>query len=189
MEALLTTVGVRVVRTPAAAPNCNAHAERFVRSIKAECLDRVVPLGERHLRLLVREFVAHYREERNHQGIGNELIEEPPVQRTKGPVYRRQRVGGVLNYYYRSGRVGDRHDCLWDTTGMATPRGADRARLRVAANRATASRRAAADVVHRARGDTEILTANFFVTHSHYLDTMLTLREISMRIYKVVIVN
>jgi transposase InsO family protein len=102
MEALLTTVGVRVVRTPAAAPNCNAHAERFVRSIKTECLDRVVPLGERHLRLLVREFVAHYREERNHQGIGNELIEEPPVQRTKGPVYRRQRVGGVLNYYYRS---------------------------------------------------------------------------------------
>ena len=102
MEALLMTVGVRVVRTPAAAPNGNAHAERFVRSIKTECLDRVVPLGERHLRLLVREFVAHDREERNHQGIGNELIEDPPVQRTKGPVYRRQRVGGVLNYYYRS---------------------------------------------------------------------------------------
>ena len=58
-------------------------------------------LGERHLRHLVREFVAHYREERNHQGIGNELIEPPPVQRTSGPVYRRQRVG-VLNYYFRS---------------------------------------------------------------------------------------
>jgi transposase InsO family protein len=102
MEALLMNVGVRVVRTPAAAPNCNAHAERFVRSIKTECLDRVVPLGEQHLRHLVREFVAHYHGERNHQGIKNELIEQPPVQRMSGPVRRRQRVGGVLSYYYRS---------------------------------------------------------------------------------------
>ena len=54
MESLLRTVGVRVVRTPASAPNCNAHAERFVRSIKKECLERVVPMGEWHLRHLVR---------------------------------------------------------------------------------------------------------------------------------------
>ena len=102
MEALLRTVGVRVIRTPAAAPNCNAHAERFVRSIKAECLDRVVPVGEWHLRRLVREFVDHYHGERNHQGIGNELVERSPVRRTSGPVRRRQRVGGILSYYYRS---------------------------------------------------------------------------------------
>ena len=102
MEELLRTVGVRVVRTPASAPNCNAHAERFIRSIKTECLDRVVPLGERHLRHLVREFVNHYHTERNHQGIGNELIERPLVQRTGGPARRRWRAGGVLNYYYRS---------------------------------------------------------------------------------------
>jgi hypothetical protein len=56
---------VRVIRTPPPAPNCNAHAERFVRSIKTECLDRVVPLGERHFRHLLREFVAHYHAERN----------------------------------------------------------------------------------------------------------------------------
>jgi len=72
MEELLRAVGVRVVRTPASAPNCNAHAERFIRSIKTECLDRVVQLGERHLRQLVRDFVEHYHAERNHQGIGNE---------------------------------------------------------------------------------------------------------------------
>jgi len=47
MEELLRAVGVRVVRTPPSAPNCNAYAERFIRSIKTECLDRVVPLGER----------------------------------------------------------------------------------------------------------------------------------------------
>ena len=102
MEELLRAVGVRVVRIPASAPNCNAYAERFIRSIKTECLDRVVPLGERHLCHLVREFVDHYHRERNHQGIGNELIERPLVQRTGGPVRRRWRVGGVLNYYYRS---------------------------------------------------------------------------------------
>ena len=102
MERLLETIGIRVVRTPASAPNCNAYAERFIRSIKTECLDRVVPLGERHLRHLVREYVDHYRMERNHQGIGNELIERPPARRTGGPVRRRQRVGSILNYYYRS---------------------------------------------------------------------------------------
>ncbi len=102
MEDLLATAGVRVCRTPAAAPNCNAHAERFVRSIKEECLNRIVPLGERHLRRLLREFVEHYHGERNHQGLGNELIDRPPIQRTTGPVRRRQRVGGILSYYYRS---------------------------------------------------------------------------------------
>ena len=102
MEAPLRTVGVRVVRTPAAAPNCNALAERFVRSIKTECLDPVIPVGEWHLRCLVREFVEHYHHERNHQGIGNELIERSPARRRSGPVRRRQRVGGILSYYYRS---------------------------------------------------------------------------------------
>ena len=52
----LATAGVRVVRTPPAAPNCNAYAKRFVRSVKEECLDRIVPLGERHLRRTLHEF-------------------------------------------------------------------------------------------------------------------------------------
>ena len=74
--------------TPA---NCHAHAEHFIRSIKTECLDRVVPLGERHLRHLVREPVDDYRTERNHQGIGNGLIERPPDRRTGGDAVRRLR--------------------------------------------------------------------------------------------------
>jgi transposase InsO family protein len=102
MEELLTAAGVRVVRTPAAAPNCNAHAERFVRSIKEECLERIVPVGEWHLQRAIRDFVEHYHAERNHQGIGNALIERPPMQRTTGPVRCRQRVGGILRYYYRA---------------------------------------------------------------------------------------
>lgn len=78
----------------------NAYAERFVRSIKEECLSRVVPLGERHLRWLVTEYVEHYRLERNHQGLGNELI-DPPEQAGRGPVACRERLGGLLRYYHR----------------------------------------------------------------------------------------
>ena len=52
----------------------NAYAERFVRSIKSECLSRMIPLGENHLRVSIRAFVAHYHLERNHQGLDNELI-------------------------------------------------------------------------------------------------------------------
>jgi transposase InsO family protein len=102
MDEFLTTVGIRVVRTPAGAPNCKAHAERFVKSIKEECLNRVVPLGERHLRHLIGQFAAHYHRERNHQGLGNELIDQPPEQPATGRIRRRQRAGGVLSYYYRS---------------------------------------------------------------------------------------
>jgi hypothetical protein len=54
------------------------------------------------LQLLIAAFAAHYHRERNHQGLANELIEQPPAQRVTGAVRRRQRVGGILNFYYRS---------------------------------------------------------------------------------------
>jgi putative transposase len=99
---LLKTSGVRVIRTPFRAPNCNAHAERFVRSVKEECLDRLIPVGERHLRRALAEFLVHYHRERNHQGLGNELIDGGGGQHHDGRVRRRQRIGGLLNYYYRA---------------------------------------------------------------------------------------
>jgi transposase InsO family protein len=98
----LETSGVRVIRAPFRAPNCNAHAERFVRSVKEECLDRMIPLGERHLRRALTDFVVHYHRERNLQGLGNELIDGVGVQPQNGRVRRRQRVGGLLSYYYRA---------------------------------------------------------------------------------------
>jgi transposase InsO family protein len=82
--------------------HANAYAERFVRSIKDECLDRVILLGERHLRRTITEFVAHYHAERNHQGIGNELIQPLVRADGHGALCRRQRIGGMLNYYYRA---------------------------------------------------------------------------------------
>jgi len=102
VEHFLGTAGVRVIRTPYRAPNCNAYAERFVRSVKEECLNRVITFGERHLRRTLADFMIHYHGERNHQGIGNELIDRPQRQRGGAPVRRRQRIGGLLSYYYRA---------------------------------------------------------------------------------------
>ena len=68
---ILTSGGVQPIRLPPKSPNLNAYAERFVRSIKKECLNRVIPLGESHLRLLAQEYVEHYHRERNHQGLDN----------------------------------------------------------------------------------------------------------------------
>jgi Integrase core domain/HTH-like domain len=94
VRARLQEGGLRVIQTPYRAPNANAHAERFVRSIKEECLDRLIPFGEEHFRRAVAEFVTHYHRERNHQGLGNELIELPPGQERVGRIRRRSRLGG-----------------------------------------------------------------------------------------------
>ena len=75
----LADVGIRAVQTPFQAPNCNAYAERFVRSIKEECLNRVIPFGERQLRQTIAGYASHYHRERNHQGIENRLIEGAAV--------------------------------------------------------------------------------------------------------------
>jgi putative transposase len=116
VEKLLNTAGVRVVRTPPRAPNCNAYAERFVRSVKEECLNRVVPLGEWHLRRTLREFATHYHHERNHQGLADELIDRLTTQRMIGAVRRRQQMGGVLSYYYRSAAWAGCTVPMWDRT-------------------------------------------------------------------------
>ena len=93
--------GVRAVRLPARSPNLNAFAERFVLSIKTECLDRLVPLGEAHLRRAILEYTEHYHEERNHQGLDNELIVPANAAGGVGKVDRRERLGGLLSFYYR----------------------------------------------------------------------------------------
>jgi transposase InsO family protein len=91
-----------VVQTPFQAPNANAYAKRFVRSIKHECLYRVIPLGERHLRRTIAEYVEHYHSERNHQGLGNELLDRAPLIDGADRIRRRQRLGGMLNCYDRA---------------------------------------------------------------------------------------
>jgi transposase InsO family protein len=99
---LLKSSGVKTVKLPARSPNVNAYAERFVRSIKSECLGQIIPLGERHLRNAVKEYTDHYHFERNHQGLDNELIEKPRDEPyVDGDVDCRERLAGILNYYHR----------------------------------------------------------------------------------------
>lgn len=98
----LESAGVRSVKLPPRSPNLNAHAERFVRSIKESCLDRMIFFGEASLRTAVQNFVEHYHAERNHQGLRNKIIcPEPGHLGASGGIRRRQRLGGMLNYYYR----------------------------------------------------------------------------------------
>ena len=99
---ILGSSGVKTVRLPARSPNLNAYAERFVRTIKSECLAQMIPLSEAHLRSTVKEFTEHYHHERNHQGLGNRLIQRARDDgERKGAIRCRRRLGGVLNYYYR----------------------------------------------------------------------------------------
>lgn len=94
--------GVESVKLPPRSPNLNAHAERFVRSIKESCLERLILFGEKSLRTAAQNFVAHYDSERNHQALGNRLNQpEPDHLAAKGTVERREHLGGMLNYYYR----------------------------------------------------------------------------------------
>ena len=100
---MLKQAGVKIVRLPARSPDLNSFAERWVRSVRSECLSRVIPLGERHLRHLLTEYQIHYHQERNHQGLNNRIIAAEPAgsNLTEGVVCRRERIGGLLNYYYR----------------------------------------------------------------------------------------
>jgi hypothetical protein len=102
VRARLSEAGIRVGQTPYRAPNANAYAERFVRSIKHECLNRVIPFGERHLRQAIASYVEHYHRGRNHQGLGNALIDDSARQPTGKRIRRRPRLGGLLNYYERA---------------------------------------------------------------------------------------
>ncbi|HAK94563.1 MAG TPA: hypothetical protein DCM87_06075 [Planctomycetes bacterium] len=81
----------------------NAHIERFHRSLKDETLNRMIFFGERSLRAAVHAFLRHYHTERNHQGLGNTVITPgEEVGRRDGAVITRERLGGLLRYYYRA---------------------------------------------------------------------------------------
>ncbi len=95
-------LGRNTIKLPARSPNVNSYAERFALSARRECLKKLVPLGERHLRKIVFEFVDHYHRERNHQSLDNRLIEATLASAPNtGAIKCRERLGGVLNFYFR----------------------------------------------------------------------------------------
>ena len=101
-QGILKSVDVNPVPLPARSPNLNAHLERFHKSLKRECLDRMIFFGERMLRNAVSQFLEYYHQERNHQGLGNRIIQPgEEVGRNQGVIECRERLGGLLRYYHR----------------------------------------------------------------------------------------
>ena len=99
---ILENEGVNPVPLPPKSPNLNAHLERYFGSLKSECLERMIFFGEKSLRRAVSEFILHYHAQRNHQGLGNKIIEPGhEVGRGEGEILYRERLGGLLRYYYR----------------------------------------------------------------------------------------
>ena len=92
----------KAVLLPPHSPNLNANLERYMRSMKYECRNRMIFFGERSLRRALTEFDAHYHGERNHQGLANNLIEpHEAVRSIEGNIACRNRLGGMLRCYYR----------------------------------------------------------------------------------------
>lgn len=101
-DAILESEDITVKKVGPLAPNLNAFAERWVQSIKRECLDHFIVLGERHLDHLIREYLAYYHTERPHQGLDNRpltLVE--PGENSAGEIVCSERLGGLLKHYYR----------------------------------------------------------------------------------------
>jgi len=96
---ILKAGGIQVVKTPKRSPNLNAYAERFVWSIKHECLNKMIIFGERHLRYVIDEYVRHYHRERPHQGLANSIID--PFIQGAGEIVTHERLGGLLKSYRR----------------------------------------------------------------------------------------
>ncbi len=95
--------GIEVIRLPPRSPNLNAYAERFVRSVKSECLSKLIPIGAPMLRRALHEYMEHYHHERNHQGLGNKLIAPVLIRQSQSErIDRRSRLGGLLNFYERA---------------------------------------------------------------------------------------
>jgi putative transposase len=100
----LATRGVKCLQLPPRSPNLNAFSERWVRSVKSECLSKLILFGESSLRRALTNFCQHYHAERNHQGKGNTLLfsrSGPPHPTGQGTVRCQERLGGLLKYYHR----------------------------------------------------------------------------------------
>jgi len=102
---ILRIAGVKCLRLPPKSPNLNSYAERWVLSVKSECVSKLLLFGERSLNNALREYCIHYHTERNHQGLDNvipfpnkKLVLENEIS---APIRRQDRLGGLLKFYYR----------------------------------------------------------------------------------------
>ncbi len=104
-DGILKAVGIQPVKLPPQSPNLNAHLERWHRSVQAECLSQLVRFAERSLRHALAQYVSHFHTERNHQGKDNVILFPKPADRVgeaSGEIRTRERLGGLLNFYFRA---------------------------------------------------------------------------------------
>jgi putative transposase len=103
VDDLFRTEGITVIRTPFRGPNANAHAERFVRTLRPECLDSLLIVGRRQLERVLREYVEHYNRERPHRALDLRVPQPSQVIPLRPPsdaaVQRRDRLGGLIHEY------------------------------------------------------------------------------------------
>jgi hypothetical protein len=100
-DTVFRSAGIEVIPTPCCAPNTNAFAERWIRSVREECLDKLLILDQAHLRRVMREYITFFNTARPHQGIGQQILVLPASRATSGPVRCRKVLGGILHDYYR----------------------------------------------------------------------------------------
>ena len=101
-QAMLRAAGVQPILLPPQSPNCNAHLERFFRTLKEEALSRMIFFGEKALWKATMEFLLHYHGERAHQGLDHRILQPgPEVGHKEGMLVCRERLGGLLRYYHR----------------------------------------------------------------------------------------
>lgn len=100
-DTVFEATGIEIVHIPYQAPNANSLAERWVRSVREECLDRLIILNERHLRSVMTEYVAYFNARRPHQGLAQDSpLGLDPVS-NQAPVCYRNVLGGIIRDYYR----------------------------------------------------------------------------------------
>jgi len=100
-DIVFTSQGIEIVTTPYRAPRANAFAERWVRSVRQECLDHILIVNQRHLHRVLQEYVEFYNQTRPHQGIGQQFPILGPERSTEGPIHRRNVLGGIIHDYFR----------------------------------------------------------------------------------------
>jgi putative transposase len=103
-DEIFASEGLRIVKTPPRTPRANCYAERWIRTARAECTDRLLIYNERHLRLVLGEYAGHYNQHRLHQSRQQRPpdYDDQPNPRPDLPIHRREVLGGVINEYYQA---------------------------------------------------------------------------------------
>ena len=100
-DTIFRSIRIKVIHLPHRAPNSNAFAERWVRTVREECLDKLLIINEEHLRCVMKVYIAHYNQHRPHQGIAQQTPIPFPAPETQGEIRSRDVLGGIIHEYYR----------------------------------------------------------------------------------------